>query len=110
MKDGAGVGGGLLRRMAVEVVVEDRFDRAVGPRADVDGAGGGGIEACPAERLGETDDAEAGAEALLGMAFVLEDELAQGGGCRPDGGGLLADALDGPVGMAAMAGGHVLGQ
>jgi hypothetical protein len=35
----------LARGTPVEAVVEDGFDRAVGPRADVDGAFGGGFQA-----------------------------------------------------------------
>ena len=57
---------GLLRRVAIEVVVEDGFDRAVGAGADVERPAGGGLEPRGAERLGQTDDAETGAEALLG--------------------------------------------
>ena len=110
MKDRAPVRGALLRGVPIQVVVEDGFDRAVGLRADVDGAGGGGLEPLAAERLGETNDAETGAEALFRMRLVLEDQLAQGGGCRPDHGGVLADAVDGPAGVTAVAGRHVLGQ
>jgi hypothetical protein len=43
------------------------------------------------------------------MRLVLEDQLAQGGGGWPDQGRVLADAVDGPVGMAAMARRHVVG-
>ncbi len=57
---------------------------------------------------GKPDDAETGAEALLGMRAFIEDQVAQRGGGRPDRGGLLADALDGPAGVAPMTGRHVL--
>jgi len=45
------------RGTPVEVVVEDGFDRAVGPRADVDGAFGGGFQALGAMGTREPDDA-----------------------------------------------------
>ena len=83
MKDRAPVRGALLRGVPIQVVVEDGFDRAVGLRADVDGAGGGGLDPLAAERLGETNDAETGAEALFRMRLVLEDQLAQGGLAGP---------------------------
>lgn len=57
---------------------------------------------------GETDDAETGAESLLGVRALVEDQVAQRRGGRPDRGSILADALDGPAGVAPMAGGHVL--
>ena len=45
MQDRRSVRGALARGTPVEAVVEDGFDRAVGPRADVDGAFGGGFQA-----------------------------------------------------------------
>src|SRR5262245_1129955 len=94
--------------MAIEVVVEDGFDRSVGARADGDGAGGGGLEPLGAERLDQADDAETGAEALLGMRLVLEDQLAQRRRVCSYQRGVLADAIDGPVGTAAVARRHVV--
>ena len=44
------------------------------------------------------------------MGALLEDPLAQGRRRHTDLGRVLADALDGPARMAAMAGGHVLGR
>ena len=44
-----------------------RFDRAVGPGADVDGAFGGGFQTLGAMGTHEPDDAKAGAKALFGM-------------------------------------------
>ena len=52
---------------------------------------------------GEPDDAETGAKALFGMRSLIEDQVAQRGGGRPDHGGILADALDGPTSVAPMA-------
>ena len=56
---------------------------------------------------GEPDDAEAGAKAVFRMRAFIEDQLAKRRGGRPDRGGVLADALDGPAGVAPMTGGHV---
>src|ERR1700730_13668352 len=42
------------------------------------------------------------------MRALIEDQFAQRRGGRPDQGGVLADALDGPAGVAPMAGCHVL--
>jgi hypothetical protein len=76
MKDRDPVRGALLRRMSIQVVVEDGFDRAVGACADVDGADGGGFEPRAAERLDQAQNAKTGAEALLGMWLILDDQLA----------------------------------
>src|SRR5690606_18893944 len=103
MEDRHAVCGALVRSVAIECVVEDGTDRA-----DLDGAGGGSFEAIDAERSGEAQNAEAGSESLLRMGPPLQDEIAQGGGCRPHAGGVLADAVDGPVGVAAMTGRHVV--
>ncbi len=54
-------------RLPIEPVVEDRPDRAIAQRADLQGAGGRGFKPLRPERLGQAQDAEAGAEALLGM-------------------------------------------
>src|ERR1700687_5549103 len=92
----------------MEIVGGDRFDRAVGARANVDRPRGGGIEPLMPVGSGEPDDAETGAEALLGMCAFIQDQVAQRGGGRPDRGCILADALDGPAGVAPMTGCHVL--
>src|SRR5262245_64243895 len=42
------------------------------------------------------------------MRSFIENQVAQRRGGRPDRGGLLADALDGPAGVAPMTGCHVL--
>src|SRR5215471_4906151 len=44
-----------------------------------------------------------------GWGPALQEEFAQRGGCRPDAGRFLANAIDGPVGIAAMTGRHVFG-
>src|SRR5512144_2435783 len=103
------VRGAPMRGLTIEVVLQDGFDRAIGPGADLQRAGRGGLQPLYAERLAEPDDAEAGAEALLGMWPVLQDQFAQQRRGRPDARGFPPDALDRPVRVPAMAGGHVLG-
>ena len=78
------VRGAPMRGLTIEVVLEDGFDRAIGPGADLQGAGRGDLQPLPAERLAEPDNAEAGAEALLGMRPVLQEQLAQQRRRRPD--------------------------
>ena len=108
--EGSGVlRGALWRGPPIELVVEDGFDGAIGPGADLDGALGGRLDARGAKRAGETHDAETGAIALLGMGPVLQDLLAQRRGRRADLAGVFPDALDRPAGVAPVAGRHVLG-
>src|SRR5271170_2862788 len=102
-------GGPPLRRVAIELVVEDRAHRAVGQRADLDGAGRCRFEAIGAGRPHQAHDAQAGAEALFGMRPALQNQLAQGRRRGPDLGGFTANALDGPVGIAPVARRHVIG-
>ena len=106
---GTGIGRPRLRGLAIELVVEDRAHRAVGQGADLDRARCRRFDTLGAERAHQAHDAEAGAEALLGVRPALQDQLAQGCGGGADRGGFLADALDGPVGIAPMAGRHVIG-
>src|SRR3974377_373401 len=101
--------GALWRRLPIELVVEDGFDGAIGPGADLDGPVGGGLDARRTKRAGEADDAETGAIALLGMGPALEDLLAERRGRRADLAGVFPDALDRPAGIAPMAGRHVFG-
>ena len=54
-------------------------------------------------------DAETGAEALFGVWPALQDQLAQRGRGGTDRGGLVANALDRPIGVAPVAGWHVIG-
>ena len=108
VKDRSGVRGAPGRRPPIELVVEDGFDGAVGPGADLDGPLGGGFEARGAEGAGEANNAETGAIALLGMGPALEDLLAERRRGRADLAGVVPDALDRPAGIAPMARGHVL--
>jgi hypothetical protein len=84
MADRSRVRGAPGRRPLIELGVEDGFDGAIGPGADLDCVFGGGLDARGAVGADETDDAEAGAIALLGMRPGLEYLLAQGRGRRAD--------------------------
>ena len=70
------VRGAFWRGPSIEFVVEDGFEGAIGPGADLDGPLGGGLDARRAKGADEPDDAETGAIALLGMGPGLEDLLA----------------------------------
>jgi hypothetical protein len=54
-------------------------------------------------------DAKTGPEALFGVLPVLQDELTERRGSWPDEGCIPADSADGPVGVTAMTGRHVIG-
>src|SRR5436189_4766611 len=70
---------GLRRRFScvgfVEPVLQDRSDRAVGGGADVVASATGGLDPGRAVAARQPQDAEAGAEALLGMRLGLHDGL-----------------------------------
>src|SRR6202041_2341969 len=109
VKDRSGVRGALGRGPPIEPGIEDGFDGAIGPGADLHGPLGSGLDARGAERAGETHDAETGAVALLGMGSAFQDLLAKRRGRRADLAGVFADALDRPAGVAPVTGRHVLG-
>ena len=109
MKDRGRVRWALWRGSPIELVVEDGFDGAIGPGADLDGPLGGGLDARRAKGTGEPDDAETGAIALFWMGPAFEDLLAERRSRRADLAGVFPDALDRPAGVTPMAGGHVLG-
>ena len=91
------------------MVVEDGFDRAIGARADVDGALRCGLQTLGAIGTGQPNDAQTGAKALFGMRTLLEDQFAERRRCRSDQARVGADALDRPAGVSPMAGRHVFG-
>ena len=97
MADRSGVRGAPGRRPPIELGVEDGFDGAVGPGADLDGPLRRRLDTRGAVGAGETHDAEAGAVALLGMGPGLEDLLAERRRRLPDLAGVFADALDRPT-------------
>ena len=70
--------------LAIKAVLQDRVDRAVGLGADLEAAPAGGLEPGDAVLASEPHDADAGAEALLGMRTAAQDDLDQGGGFGSD--------------------------
>src|SRR4051812_22733081 len=82
---------------------------AMGAGADLEGPHAGGLDPLCAEGAGQPDDAETGAEALLGMRPFGQDHVAQQKGRGADPAGLGANTVDRPVGVAPMRGRHVLG-
>ena len=80
--------GRAVRGPPIEIVVEDGFDRAIGRGADLDARVRPPPRAAPAPKEpDEPDDAETGAEALLGMRALFQDQLAQRRRRRADRGG-----------------------
>jgi len=75
--DGRAVRDLLLRVGSIEPVLEDRGDGAVASRADVIAAPTGSLETVDPIFLGEPQDAEAGAESLLGMRLGRHDRFEQ---------------------------------
>src|SRR5829696_8887111 len=108
MEDRHAVGGALLGGVAIEIVVEDGLDRSVGPGADIESPRRGRLDALGAEGFDQTDDAETRPEALFGVRALLKDQLAQGSAGWSDRGGIALNAVDRPVCVTTMAGGHVL--
>ena len=77
MQDRRCVRGALVRGAPIEMVVEDGLDRAMGARADVDGALGGGFQTLGAIGTGQPNNAETSAKALFGMRTLFEDQFAE---------------------------------
>ena len=101
--------GSARQGLAIEAVLEDGVDRAVGSGADLESSLACRLEAIDTVLAGEPQDAQAGAEALLRMGPAAQDDLDQRGGVGPDGGGVALDALVGPASVTAMRARHVLG-
>ncbi len=74
---------GLRAIGTVEVVAQDRDDRAVGAGADIDAALAGSLDALSALAAHQAQDAETGAEALFGVRLGSEDQLHQGAVAGP---------------------------
>lgn len=75
MKDRRLLGGALERGLAIKIVVEDGFDRTVGPGADLDRRCRRGFQALGTEGPRQADNAEAGSEALFGMRPIFQDQI-----------------------------------
>ena len=99
-------GGG--RQPAILIGLEDRFDRGVGARTDVECPAAGGFEPFGAVAPGEPDDADARPEALFGMRALALDDLDQRLDFRTDLGGLPFDPLRRPISVALVARRHML--
>src|SRR6202521_2120969 len=99
---------GRCEPVAIAVGLQDRVDRAVGSRADLQRPPAGGLQPLGPVALDEPHDADAGAEALLRVRALAQDDLDQR---RALGGyiaGLPRDPLRRPIGVALVAGRHVL--
>ena len=66
---------GRVGPFAINIVLEDRVDRRVGPRADIEGTSAGRFQPVRAMRLGQPDNADAGSKALFGMRALAQDDL-----------------------------------
>src|SRR6201999_2300356 len=99
---------GRCRPLAIEVVLENRIDRAVGARPDLERAGTSGFETFAATRLGQPQNAGAGAEALLGVRALPQNGLDERRGVAADLAGLPPQPLRRPIGIAPVARRHVL--
>src|SRR5215470_8432458 len=75
-------------------------------RAPISSAGG--LQPIRAIALGQAEDADGGAKALLGVRALAHDDLDQRSGVASDLAGLAGDPLRCPIGVAAMARRHVV--
>src|SRR5215510_12942815 len=100
---------GFLGPFAIELGIEDGFDGAERAGADGECSLTGGLYPLARKASNEVDDTKAGAEALLGVSPFAQDDLDECGGVSPDLVGLAHQALDRPIGITPIAGGHVLG-
>src|SRR5215469_16896281 len=67
------IGGRRLRRLAIELVVEDGAHRTVGQGADLDCPGRGGFQAVGGVWPRQSPNARAGTEALIRVGEVFQD-------------------------------------
>ena len=93
---------------AVKAVVEDRFDRAIGAGTDIECPVASRLDAGLTKGFDQTDDPQAGAEALLPVGAIGEDLFAQQRRAWPDRFGLARYPLDGPVGEPPVRRRHML--
>src|SRR5580693_8441450 len=71
-----------------EVVFQDRIDGGEGACADLQRPAAGRLQPVEAMAPGQSDDADRGAEALLGVRALAHDDLNQRRGIAPDLAGL----------------------
>ena len=98
---------GLVGLSAIEIVLQDRVDRTVGARPDLEGSCASRLQPVATLGLGEPEDADAGAKALLGMAAFAQNEVDECGCGGSDLAGLPPEPLWRPVGITAMRTRHV---
>ncbi len=94
---------------AIELLLEDGADRAIVARADLQRAQRGRIDAGGAIVPRQPQDAETRAIAMFGVRPVGEYLLAQQRHRRPQPSGFVEQAFGGPVRVAPVAGGHMVG-
>src|SRR5262249_4706850 len=94
---------GILGPFAIELGVEDGFDGAEGSGADGERSLTGRLHPLASKASREPHDAKAGAEALLGVSLLAQDDLDECAGVGPDLSGLAHEAPKRPVGIAPMA-------
>src|SRR6516165_3348363 len=66
---------GRCKPLAIAVGLQDRVDRAVGSRTDLQRPAAGGLQPFGPVTLDEPHDTDAGAEALLGVCALAQDDL-----------------------------------
>ena len=93
---------------AIEVALQDRDDGGVGARADVDAPVAGCFNPVAVVALDQVDDADRGAEPLLGVRLGGHDGCDHSCSGRADGGGVPLEALHVPVSETLVVGGHVV--
>src|SRR4051812_1357988 len=101
--------GRLVEESAIEAALEDRTDRGDGASLDEDAASAGGIDARIVVALGQRQDTEAGAKALLGVRPGFDDDLEERRGRWTN---LLAGGDQPsrrPFAVAAVGAGHMIG-
>jgi hypothetical protein len=76
--------GSLVEKSAIKAVLEDRTDRGNRASLDQNAAPAGGVDARIVVAPGQRKNAEAGAEALLGMRSGRDDGLEKCCGRRAD--------------------------
>src|SRR4029077_11019457 len=91
-----------------EVVLEDRVDGGERACADLQRPAASRLQSVTTVALDQPDDADGGAESLLGVRTLAHDDLDERCGIAPDLAGLSPDPLWRPVGIAPMARWHVL--
>jgi len=98
----------MARPSLIEIVFEDRFDRGVGARPDLERAIAGDLHPLMSITLGQADDANRRSKALLGMRSFSQDDLDQGRRARSNLARAPLELLRRPVSEPPMARRHML--